>query len=99
MGGASTTDRSLIRHQGREYGYIISGTLGVQIGFQEHVLSPGDSIAFDSTTPHRLFNVGDEPVHAIWFVVGRLGSKWPEGVSALEGSPVSPVGALSPASS
>ena len=65
-------DRSLIRHQGREYGYIISGTLGVQIGFQEHVLSPGDSIAFDSTTPHRLFNVGDEPVHAIWFVVGRL---------------------------
>jgi transcriptional regulator with XRE-family HTH domain len=73
VGGASTTDRSLIRHQGREYGYIISGTLGVQIGFQEHVLSPGDSIAFDSTTPHRLFNVGDEPVHAIWFVVGRLG--------------------------
>ena len=58
VGGASTTDRSLIRHQGREYGYIISGTLGVQIGFQEHVLSPGDSIAFDSTTPHRAVQRG-----------------------------------------
>ncbi|MCI0424227.1 MAG: hypothetical protein L0Z49_06220 [Actinobacteria bacterium] len=29
------------------------------------------SIAFDSTTPHRLFNRGEVPVQAIWFVVGR----------------------------
>jgi transcriptional regulator with XRE-family HTH domain len=71
VGGASTSDRSLIRHNGREYGYVISGTMGVQIGFQVHELSPGDSISFDSTTPHRLFNNGDVPVHAIWFVVGR----------------------------
>jgi transcriptional regulator with XRE-family HTH domain len=71
VGGASTGDRSLIRHDGREYGYVISGRLGVQIGFQQHELDPGDSIAFDSTTPHRLFNMGEEPVHAIWFVVGR----------------------------
>jgi len=71
VGGASTPDESLMRHHGREYGYVISGTLGIQIGFQEYELSPGDSIAFDSTRPHRLFNKGDEPVHAIWFVVGR----------------------------
>jgi mannose-6-phosphate isomerase-like protein (cupin superfamily) len=71
VGGASTPDESLMRHHGREYGYIISGHLGIQIGFQEYRLDPGDSIAFDSTQPHRLFNRGDEPVHAIWFVVGR----------------------------
>jgi transcriptional regulator with XRE-family HTH domain len=71
VGGASTPDESLMRHHGREYGYIVRGTLGIQIGFTEHRLQPGDSIAFDSTTPHRLFNAGDEPVHAIWFVVGR----------------------------
>jgi len=71
VGGASTPDRSLMRHHGREYGYVVSGTLGIQIGFQEHELNPGDSIAFDSTTPHRLFNKGDVPVHAIWFVAGR----------------------------
>lgn len=71
VGGASTPDRSLMRHHGREYGYVMSGTLGIQIGFQEYELNPGDSIAFDSTTPHRLFNKCDEPVHAIWFVVGR----------------------------
>lgn len=71
VGGTSTPDQSLMRHHGREYGYIVSGQLGIQIGFQEYELNPGDSIAFDSTEPHRLFNRGDEPVHAIWFVVGR----------------------------
>lgn len=39
--------------------------------FQSYELVPGDSVAFDSSTPHRLFNKGDVPVHAIWFVVGR----------------------------
>lgn len=71
VGGASTADRSLMRHHGREYGYVVSGVLGIQIGFREHELHPGDSIAFDSTTPHRLFNKGDVPVRAVWFVVGR----------------------------
>ena len=71
VGGSSTAERSLMRHHGREYGYIVSGTLDIQIGFERHRLEPGDSIAFDSTIPHRLFNEGDEPVHAIWFVVGR----------------------------
>lgn len=71
VGGASTPDDELMRHHGREYGYVISGTLGIQIGFKTHVMSPGDSIAFDSTLPHRLYNAGEEPVSAIWFVVGR----------------------------
>lgn len=71
VGGASTPDESLMRHQGREYGYIVSGRLHIQIGFQTYELEPGDSIAFDSTTPHRFSNRGDVPVHAIWFVVGR----------------------------
>ena len=71
VGGASTPDESLMRHNGKEYGFIISGRLGIQLGFDTYELEPGDSIGFDSTQPHRLFNVGDEPVHAIWFVVGR----------------------------
>ena len=73
VGGSSSSDAALMRHQGREYGYVISGRLGVQVGFREHVLEPGDSIAFDSTQPHRLWNAGDRPAHAIWFVVGRSG--------------------------
>ena len=71
VGGASTPDQSLMRHHGREYGYVMTGTLGIQIGFEEYELTAGDSIAFDSALPHRLYNKCDQPVHAIWFVVGR----------------------------
>jgi len=28
----------------------------------------GDSIAFDSTTPHRYWNETDEEVRAVWFI-------------------------------
>jgi transcriptional regulator with XRE-family HTH domain len=73
VGGSSAGDDVMMRHPGREYGYILSGHLGVQLGFEQHKLGPGDSIGFDSTTPHRLWNLGDEPVHGIWFVVGREG--------------------------
>ena len=73
VGGSSAADERLMRHSGREYGFILSGRLGVQLGFERHELGPGDSIAFDSTTPHRLWNLGDEAVHGVWFVVGRSG--------------------------
>lgn len=71
VGGASAGNATLMRHSGREYGYVISGRLGLQIGFRNHTLEPGDSIAFNSTQPHRLWTIGDEPVHAVWCVVGR----------------------------
>ena len=71
VGGASSPEHEFQRHGGQEWGYVVSGRLGVTIGFDDHVLGPGDSIAIDSTIPHRLYNVGDEPVHGIWFVLGR----------------------------
>jgi transcriptional regulator with XRE-family HTH domain len=73
VAGASSTDGTLMRHPGREYGYVISGRLGVQIQFQKYLLQAGDSFAFDSTKPHRLWNPGDLPAHALWCVVGREG--------------------------
>jgi transcriptional regulator with XRE-family HTH domain len=72
VGGASSRSRTHMRHMGREYGLVLSGRLRVTIGFdEEHELGPGDSIAFESSRPHRLENAGNEPVEAIWFVVGR----------------------------
>lgn len=73
VGGSSAGDTMMMRHPGREYGIVISGRLGVQLGFEQFELEPGDSIGFDSTQPHRLWNLGDEPVHGYWFVVGREG--------------------------
>jgi transcriptional regulator with XRE-family HTH domain len=71
VGSTSCPEDSLVRHGGREYGYVISGELGVRIGFDEYVLGPGGSISFDSSAPHRLWNVGSIPVRGIWVVVGR----------------------------
>jgi transcriptional regulator with XRE-family HTH domain len=72
VGGASSREGTHMRHMGREYGLVLSGRLRVTIGFDdEHELGPGDSIAFESSRPHRLENAGSEPVEAIWFVVGR----------------------------
>jgi transcriptional regulator with XRE-family HTH domain len=73
VGGASSRPGTHMRHMGREYGLVLSGRLRVTIGFDEeqYELGPGDSIAFESSRPHRLENTGDEPVEAIWFVVGR----------------------------
>lgn len=73
VGGSSASATMMVRHPGREYGIVVSGRLGVQLGFDRYELEPGDSIGFDSTQPHRLWNLGDEPVHGIWFVVGREG--------------------------
>ena len=70
-GGSSSPDGSLMRHNGREFGIVLAGSLGVTVGFEEYVLEAGDSIAFDSNIPHRLHNDGDEVVTAIWMVLGR----------------------------
>lgn len=71
VGGASSPEQEFQRHGGHEWGFVISGRLGVTIGFEEHELGPGDSISIDSTVPHRLYNRGTVPVHGVWFVLGR----------------------------
>ena len=70
-GSASCPPDDMVRHGGREYGVIVSGRLEVQVGFETYSLAPGDSIHFDSSTPHRLSNPHDEPCTAVWFVLAR----------------------------
>jgi transcriptional regulator with XRE-family HTH domain len=70
-GGASSPPDAFQRHPGHEWGYVLSGRLQVRIGFDEYVLEPGDAISINSAIPHRLATIGDEPVEAIWFVLGR----------------------------
>jgi mannose-6-phosphate isomerase-like protein (cupin superfamily) len=52
---------------------MISGRLGVRIGFDEFELGPGDSISFDAQSPHRLWTIGREPAVAVWVVLNRHG--------------------------
>jgi transcriptional regulator with XRE-family HTH domain len=71
VGGASSPPDAFQRHPGHEWGYVLSGRLQVRIGFDEYVLEPGDAISINSSIPHRLATIGDEPARAIWFVLGR----------------------------
>ncbi len=62
---------ALVRHSGRELGFVLTGRLGVTVGFERYVLGPGDSVCFESTIPHRLHNDWDEVATALWIVLGR----------------------------
>jgi len=68
-GGTSSSSGTLMRHSGIEYGFLISGELVLTLGFDEHRISAGDAISFDSTTPHGYRNEGSEPAVGVWFVV------------------------------
>lgn len=62
-------------HSGWELGVVLSGSLGVDVGFSSGTLEPGDSIYFSSTIPHRLSNSTDVDCTAIWIVLGRVNSR------------------------
>ena len=70
-GACSSSEGSFMRHAGQEFGYLLSGHLQVDVGFDAYRLGPGDSISFPATTPHRLRNDGPEPAQAIWCILGR----------------------------
>lgn len=76
----ATGSAEYIRHDGREYGVVISGRLNVEVDGLVSILEPGDSIVFESTLPHRFWNESTEEVRAIWFVRDRpAGSPTPHG--------------------
>lgn len=75
IGSASCGEDLMLRHGGQEYGYLVSGRLGVKIGFEEYELSPGDAISFSAQIPHRLWCIGNRPAVAIWAVVRRHGDE------------------------
>jgi DNA-binding XRE family transcriptional regulator/quercetin dioxygenase-like cupin family protein len=73
VGGESCPTDSLVRHGGKEYACVLSGRLGIRLGFEEFELGPGDSIAFDAQQPHRLWTIGSKPATAIWVILNREG--------------------------
>jgi transcriptional regulator with XRE-family HTH domain len=53
------------QHPGGEFIYVLSGTLCVRVGDDEHTLEARDSIYFDSGTPHGYRRTGVKPCTAI----------------------------------
>ena len=55
------TPIGLSAHAGQEFDYILSGRLKTQFDDQVEILEPGDSMLYDSTHPHGMIAIGDEP--------------------------------------
>jgi transcriptional regulator with XRE-family HTH domain len=71
VGSASCDEGVLLQHGGEEYAYVLSGRLGLIIGSERYELGAGDSLNFDASTPHRIWNADDHPALAIWAVLQR----------------------------
>ncbi len=56
-------------HSGQEFDYVLSGKLKVQVGDHVEVLCEGDSILYDSSTPHGMIAVDGQSCSFIALVL------------------------------
>ncbi len=75
---ASQKDIELTTHAGQECDIIIEGNLMVQVGDHKEVLGPGDSIYFDSDTPHGMIAVNGKDCVFYAIVLNPTGEPIPE---------------------
>ena len=58
------------QHPGAEFIYVLSGTLHLHIGDEQHMLEARDSIYFDSTVPHAYRKSGAKACCALVVTTG-----------------------------
>ena len=58
------------QHPGAEFIYVLSGTLNLHIGDEQHTLDARDSIYFDSTVPHAYRKSGAKACCALVVTTG-----------------------------
>ncbi len=75
---AEHADIKLTSHQGQELDIVIEGQLKVQVGEHSSILNPGDSIYYDSGTPHGMIAVGGGDCLFYAIVLNPSGEPIPE---------------------
>ncbi len=75
---AQQKDIELTTHAGQECDLVIEGNLMVQIGEHREVLGPGDSIYYDSDTPHGMIAVNGKDCVFYAIVLNPTGEPIPE---------------------
>ncbi|MBO5064864.1 MAG: AMP-binding protein [Clostridia bacterium] len=71
-------DIELTTHAGQELDIVIDGKLKVQVGEHYEVLGPGDSIYYDSSTPHGMIAVDGSDCTFYAIVLNPTGEPIPE---------------------
>jgi len=64
----ATTGGNAYRHFGQEFVLVLKGMLEITLNDAVYVLKTGDSIYFNSSTPHTFRNTGKEETEAIWVI-------------------------------
>ena len=75
---AQHRDIELTTHAGQELDIVIEGKLMVQVGEHTEVLSAGDTIYYDSDTPHGMIAVGGQDCVFYAIVLNPTGEPIPE---------------------
>ncbi len=75
---AQHKDIELTTHAGQECDLVIEGNLLVQIGEHREILGPGDSIYYDSDTPHGMIAVNGRDCVFYAIVLNPTGEPIPE---------------------
>ena len=65
-------------HEGQECDLVIEGTLMVQVGEHREILGPGDSIYYDSSTPHGMIAINGKDCIFYAIVLNPTGEPIPE---------------------
>ena len=60
---------SLSTHPGQEFEYMVSGRMMLYVGDEEYLMEEGDSAYFDSSNPHALKALGNEPAKFLAIVI------------------------------
>ncbi|MBO5652811.1 MAG: AMP-binding protein, partial [Clostridia bacterium] len=75
---AERRDIELTTHEGQECDIVIRGSLKVQVGEHKVILNEGDSIYYDSSTPHGMIATGGEDCLFYAMVLNPSGEPIPE---------------------
>ncbi len=75
---AQHRDIELTTHAGQELDIVVEGKLMVQVGEHTEVLSAGDTIYYDSDTPHGMIAVGGQDCVFYAIVLNPTGEPIPE---------------------
>ncbi|MBL8026620.1 MAG: helix-turn-helix transcriptional regulator [Fibrobacteres bacterium] len=60
--------KSYYKHFGQEFILVLKGTLEIKLNDTPYVLSKGDSLYFNSSTPHQFKNIDKGDTEAVWVV-------------------------------
>src|SRR4051794_12077509 len=66
--GGSTGDEPYTHGDSEELLVVIEGVVHVQLGTDVHELGAGDSVHYQSSTPHRVLNPGDKTAEVMFVI-------------------------------